>query len=193
MLLNLLFTNPPEFILIFGGLIIAIGLHEAAHCYMTDRLGDPTPRSAGRLTLNPLAHLDPIGTLAIVIANFGWGKSAPFDPYNLSNPKRDIPLIALAGPATNFALAILTSVILRLFTLPENIIDVLFTFLVLNLNLGLFNLIPIPPLDGSKILFGQKSLNINPNSYFLLIILLVTGIIPAILRPITNLILSVLI
>lgn len=178
--------------LVAGGLIIAIGLHEAAHCYMADRLGDPTPRSMGRLTLNPIAHLDPIGSIAILIAGFGWGKAAPFDPYNLSNPKRDIALIALAGPATNFILAIIASFVLKFLQMPQNVAEVLFIFISLNINLALFNLIPIPPLDGSKILFPTKSLNVNPTSYFLLIILLVTGIIPLILRPINLFILNIL-
>ena len=192
MLLNLLLTNPAEFMLVAGGLIIAIGLHEAAHCYMADRLGDPTPRSMGRLTLNPIAHLDPIGSLAILFAGFGWGKAAPFDPYNLSNPIRDIALIALAGPATNIVLAILASIVFRATQLPPQITEVLFIFISLNINLALFNLIPIPPLDGSKIVSPTKSLHITPNSYFLLIILLVTGIIPMILSPINNFILRIL-
>ncbi len=151
MLLSLLFSSPAEFILIFGGLILAIGLHEAAHCFTADRLGDPTPRSAGRLTLNPLAHLDPIGTFAILIAGFGWGKPAPFDPYNLKNPRRDTALIALAGPASNVVLSIIFALILKT-PIPVQVADIVFTLLVLNLNLAFFNLIPVPPLDGSKIL-----------------------------------------
>src|SRR3989344_6644428 len=118
-MLDLLFTSPLSFVVIFGGIIIAIGLHEAAHCYMADYLGDPTPRSLGRLTLNPLSHLDPLGTLVILVTGaYGWGKPAPFDPYNLADPRRDTALIALAGPASNILVAILLSLIFRISTLP---------------------------------------------------------------------------
>jgi len=110
-MLSLLFQSPLEFIVVFGGLILAIGLHEAAHCYMADYLGDPTPRSQGRLTLNPLAHLDPLGTIAILLTNFGWGKASPFDPYNLKDPKRDTAIIALAGPVSNILVAVLLSIL----------------------------------------------------------------------------------
>src|SRR3989304_4344518 len=118
-MLDLLFTSPLSFVVIFGGIIIAIGIHEAAHCYMADYLGDPTPRSLGRLTLNPLAHLDPLGTLVILVTGaFGWGKPSPFDPYNLKDVRRDTALIALAGPVSNILLAILLSFLFRLFSPP---------------------------------------------------------------------------
>jgi len=151
-MLDLLLTNPAAFTLIFGGIILAIGIHEFAHCYMADRLGDPTPRSQGRLTLNPLAHLDPLGTLAILVTGlFGWGKPAPFDPYNLKNPKSDTALIALAGPVSNLILAVLLGIFLRIISVPESVGVVFFQLVVLNINLALFNLLPIPPLDGSKV------------------------------------------
>jgi len=151
--LDLLFTNPAAFVVIFGGIIIAIGIHEFAHCFMADRLGDPTPRSMGRLTLNPLAHLDPLGTLMILITGlFGWGKPSPFDPYNLKHPKKDTAVIALAGPVSNLILAALLSLILRTASLPQNVGLIVFGLLTLNVNLALFNLLPVPPLDGSKIL-----------------------------------------
>ena len=118
-MLDLLFSNPPAFAVIFCGIIVAIGIHEAAHCYMADYLGDPTPRSLGRLSLNPLNHLDPMGTLVILITGmFGWGKPSPFDPYNLKSPRRDTALIALAGPVTNVVLAIILSLIIKLIPLP---------------------------------------------------------------------------
>src|SRR4030066_1301523 len=113
-MLNLIFSNPSAFIVIFGGIILAIGIHEAAHAFTADYLGDPTPRSLGRTTLNPLAHLDPLGTLVILVTGFfGWGKPAPFDPYNLRDPRRDTALIALAGPASNIVLAVIFSLVLR--------------------------------------------------------------------------------
>ncbi len=151
-LLSLLASNPMAFVVTFGGLILAIGLHEAAHCFTADYLGDPTPRSMGRLTLNPLVHLDLLGTLAILFAGFGWGKPAPFDPYNLSNPKRDTALIALAGPVTNILIALLLSLVIKFINLPLQVSQPLFSIVVINLGLAFFNLIPVPPLDGSKII-----------------------------------------
>ncbi len=151
-MLELLFSNPLSFILVFGGLILAVGLHEAAHCYMADYLGDPTPRSLGRLTLNPLVHLDLLGTIAILFAGFGWGKPAPFDPYNLKNPKKDTALIALAGPVTNIAIALLLGLAMRFVSMPTPVYQSLFNILIINLSLAFFNLIPVPPLDGSKII-----------------------------------------
>ncbi|HOZ80841.1 MAG TPA: site-2 protease family protein [Candidatus Woesebacteria bacterium] len=134
-------------------LVIAITIHEFAHALVADRLGDPTPRSQGRLTLNPLAHLDPLGTLMLLIAHFGWGKPVQIDPYNFSHPKRDELLVALAGPTSNIFLAIVTGLLIRFF--PNNpLISLYVVFLITNLSLAIFNLIPIPPLDGSKILIN---------------------------------------
>jgi Zn-dependent protease len=146
-----LLSNPLLFIVVFGGIILAISLHEAAHAFMADYLGDPTPRSLGRTTLNPLAHLDLLGTLAILTTGFGWGKPAPFDPYNLKDPKRDTALIALAGPASNLILAIISALFLRLGP-PSLVALALQVFIQLNITLALFNLIPVPPLDGSKVI-----------------------------------------
>ena len=166
-MLDLLFTSPLSFVVIFGGIIIAIGIHEAAHCYMADYLGDPTPRSLGRLTLNPLAHLDPVGTLVILVTGmFGWGKPSPFDPYNLRNPQRDSALIALAGPVSNLLLALGLSLIARL-GLPQFLLSIFYFLISLNINLAIFNLIPIAPLDGSKIFLKNQS-----NQYSLLLLLL---------------------
>jgi len=165
------------------GLIISITIHEFSHALVADKLGDPTPRSYGRLTLNPLAHADPIGTFLLPlfsalshIPTIGWAKPVPIDPYNFSNPKRDEMLVALAGPGSNFIFAIVLSLINN-FLIQT---DILAFLILINLSLGIFNLIPIPPLDGSKIL-----LNVLPTEtsieweraferygFFLLIILL---------------------
>src|SRR3989344_9079573 len=168
-MLDLLFTSPLSFVVIFGGIIIAIGIHEAAHCYMADYLGDPTPRSLGRLSLNPLAHLDPVGTLVILVTGmFGWGKPSPFDPYNLRNPQRDTALIALAGPVSNLLLDLGLSLIARL-GVPQFLLSIFYLLISLNVNLAIFNLIPIAPLDGSKIFLKNQS---NQYSLPLLLLLL---------------------
>ena len=134
------------------GLIIAITIHEFAHAFLADRLGDPTPRAQGRLTLNPLAHLDPVGTLMLLIFRFGWGKPVIFDPYNLAHPRRDAGLISLAGPVSNILLAIGLSLILRFIPLPTLISPLLYVTILLNITLAIFNLVPVYPLDGEKIL-----------------------------------------
>src|SRR3989344_1658008 len=101
---GLLFNDSLEFILWTISIVLAITIHEFAHAFAADRLGDPTPRLMGRLTLNPLAHLDPLGTLLLLIARFGWGKPVIFDPFNLRNPRRDSAIISLAGPVSNILL-----------------------------------------------------------------------------------------
>jgi Zn-dependent protease len=202
-MLDLLFSQPAAFVIVFGGLILAIGLHEAAHAYMADYLGDPTPRSMGRTTLNPLAHLDPLGTLVILITGFfGWGKPAPYDPYNLKNPKRDTALIALAGPASNLLLAIGLAVILNLSHPPIMVASVIYSLVRLNIFLALFNLIPVPPLDGSKILglvmSNESALRYqNQNRPFILLLLILpilggTSIASLIISPIANILLKIL-
>jgi len=168
-----------EFIIFALSLALAIAIHEAAHCYMADYLGDPTPRSLGRLTLNPIAHLDPIGFgmpfLLFLLGSpimFGWGKSAPFDPYNLRNPKIDTLKIALAGPASNLILAILLSLVLHLVPASSQLLTISHIFISINLSLALFNLLPIPPLDGSKIFLGRYESFTRRNPYLLLLLLL---------------------
>lgn len=149
-------------------LIVAITIHEFSHAYLADRLGDPTPRLQGRLTLNPLAHLDLLGTIMLLIARFGWGKPVVFDPFNLRHPRRDAAIISLAGPVSNLILATLCSLLLqilfsaRLILLSNSLISVFVYLLigllkpviVLNVVLAVFNLVPIHPLDGFKIVGG---------------------------------------
>lgn len=149
-----LFANPISFFIWFFALLVAVSVHEFSHALMADRLGDPTPRVNGRLTLNPLAHLDPIGTLLLLLTRFGWGKPVPIDPYNLENPRRDAALISLAGPASNLIFATLLSLILKFLLISQFLSFLISPIIFLNVALAIFNLLPIPPLDGSKILFG---------------------------------------
>ncbi|MEA3355609.1 MAG: site-2 protease family protein [Patescibacteria group bacterium] len=152
-MLSSLFSSPLAFIIISLSLLIAITIHEFAHAFIADKLGDPTARLQGRVTLNPIKHLDPLGSLMLLFVGFGWGKPVPFDPFNLRHQKRDSALIALAGPASNLILATLLSLVLK--SSPISIFTPLLALTIrMNINLAIFNLLPIPPLDGSKILYG---------------------------------------
>ncbi len=152
-MLSLLFSNPIAFLILFPGLIAAITIHEFAHAWTADKLGDPTPRYQGRVTLNPLAHLDPLGTLLMLITRFGWGKPVQFDPHNLAHPLRDTALIALAGPASNLVFATILAALVRFEVVGTGLFAAaLAQVLVINVVLAIFNLIPVHPLDGSKII-----------------------------------------
>lgn len=157
-MLTTLYSDPISFIFRILALFVAITIHEFAHAFAADRLGDPTPRAQGRLTLNPLKHLDLLGTLLILVAPIGWGKPVQFDPYNLANPRRDTAIISVAGPISNILLASVLSLILHFLFQSGEINEItgsiLFQLIVLNVSLAIFNLIPIHPLDGGKILIG---------------------------------------
>ena len=147
-------------------LVFALSFHEFAHGWMANRLGDSTAKSQGRLTLNPLAHLDPIGAFVLYFAGFGWAKPVPVNGSNLFNPRTDMMKIAFAGPASNLFLALIGGIILRILIgssiFYESIYITLIFFTQINIALAVFNLIPIPPLDGSQIFSGYM-LNRNPN------------------------------
>lgn len=135
-------------------------IHEVMHGVMANKLGDPTARYAGRLTLNPLKHMDPFGSvilpLFLALSHspflFGWALPVPYNPHNLRPGRFSEALVAFAGPLSNLGIAVITGLVLRLGELPEPVTSVLFTVIAVNVMLFLFNLIPVPPLDGSKIL-----------------------------------------
>lgn len=160
-MLDFLFTDPRMFLFWIIALVVAVTIHEFSHAFAADKLGDPTPRVQGRLTLNPLAHLDPLGTLMLLLVRFGWGRPVQFDPFNLANPRRDAAIISFAGPASNLILASLLALFFRLSVnfsqLPLLVFEILAPVIYLNVLLAVFNLVPIHPLDGGKILVGLLS------------------------------------
>lgn len=145
-------------VLLLPSLLFALCFHEYAHAWMAHKLGDQTAASRGRLTLNPMAHLDPMGALMILFVGFGWAKPVPVDPRFFQNPRTGMMKVAFAGPASNLFLAFIGGILLRVF---QNIIyqgDVIqtlaFYFTYINIMLAVFNMIPLPPLDGSQIFSG---------------------------------------
>ena len=212
-----LFNNPLGILIIYGGFLLAITVHEFAHAYISDRLGDPTARVLGRLTLNPIPHIDLIGTLLLPLFMFlsgspiffGWAKPVPYDPYNLRNPRRDSAVISLAGPAANIILAIMLSVFLHIIPFSVNSVFMqigeIFVLLIrLNVVLAIFNLIPIHPLDGFAVVRGilpeeyaRQWADLEPYGFVFLLFLVfpIFGSISPVSRiitPIINLILSIL-
>ena len=152
MLLFSLFSNPIEFIFFVIALLVAITIHEAAHAWTANFFGDPTAKTMGRLTLNPFVHLDLMGTIFLLLAGFGWGKPVIVNPGNFKNPKLDNLTVSLAGPLSNLILAVALGLVYRFVGFPGILEELIFLIIFFNLVLMIFNLIPIPPLDGSKIL-----------------------------------------
>ncbi|NLY43825.1 MAG: site-2 protease family protein [Clostridiaceae bacterium] len=182
-------------------LLFAITFHEFSHGYVADRLGDPTPRNYGRLTLNPLKHLDPLGTIALLFLRFGWAKPVPINPMNFRDVKKGTALVGLAGPLSNIFLAfcsLMVGQVLEIIVQPTHypfigVIRYLSNFLeymlVFNIGLAVFNIIPVPPLDGSKIFASvlpskwyYNLMRYESYGQVILLILLFTGA----LRPVLN-------
>lgn len=206
-LIAALLENPLIGLSMLIGLIAGITIHEFAHAFSAYRLGDPTAKLEGRLTLNPMAHLDPVGTITLVFLGFGWGKPTPFDPFNLRNIKRDSALISVAGAATNLALAIVLSIPYLIAHFSQtlnptlNLIYIhLSPIIFFNVILGVFNLIPVAPLDGFKVLAGllpkewyEDWMQTERYGIFILLLLIITGALGSFLFPITSTILAILI
>ena len=152
--LTLLFSDPTVFLAIVVALVVAITIHEFSHAAVATAQGDDTARSQGRLTLNPIRHLDPFGTIFMVLAGFGWGRPVPFSPAQLRNKRYGPVMVSLIGPISNFVLALASALVLKALRSTDNQTLLLFVavFLRINLILGIFNLLPIPPLDGSRLL-----------------------------------------
>ena len=195
MIFSIFLESPIAGLALLASIIFAITIHEAAHAFMAVKLGDDTPKAQGRLTLNPLSHLDPWGTLLIIFAGIGWGKPVVFNQFNLKNIRRDTALVAIAGPASNFLIATIIS-----FVLKANFFDqfgliyfILENFIFLNIALGVFNLIPIEPLDGFKVVSGILPPHLalqweetKKYGIIVLVFLLLTGSVEKIVFPIVN-------
>jgi Zn-dependent protease len=202
---NLLLT-----VIAVGVLMISVIFHEVAHGYTAFRLGDPTAHYAGRLTLNPLKHIDPFGTvilpLLLILARFpypvGWAKPVPVNPLLLRDPRRGMMLVGAAGPLTNVSLALVAAMILR--TVPVSNAPFLFDLLSItcyvNILLSVFNLVPVPPLDGSRVVAGllppglRKAYeSITPYGFLVVIGLFYLGLMDRVILPLSDLIFSLLV
>ena len=201
----------------FGVVLFAISIHESAHAWMADKFGDPTAKNQGRITLNPIAHIDLIGTiifpLLLALAGapvFGWAKPVMVNPYNLRDPRRANIFISAAGPGSNVISAFLGII---LFLLLKNmgvfkgsvgsgieiLLYIFFYFIIINIYLAIFNLIPIPPLDGSGIiegvLKGEALYNyqkIKPYGFIILLLIIYAGVLDVVANPIISFILNIL-
>lgn len=181
-LLSCLFIAP--------GMLIAIIVHECAHGWVSDKLGDPTPRASGRLSLNPIKHLDPVGALCLLIFQVGWAKPVPINTAYYKNRKKGLIATSLAGPVSNFIMAFIFTLVYGVIvktglyanTVGTVALDLCYCAILINIGLGLFNLIPLPPLDGSNVVaaLSSKVAGFYRKYYqytrIVLIVLLITGV-----------------
>ncbi len=187
-------------------ILLAITVHESAHGWMAWKLGDPTAKNMGRLTLNPIKHLDPIGTLVFFLTQMiGWAKPVPVNPMYFKNPRRDMIWVSLAGPVSNILLAVASAIVLRQIIGPlstwhssyayvmKPLLYMAYISIQVNIGLAIFNLIPVPPLDGSKVLMGllpenalSGYLKMERYGFVILLLLIFTGVTDRIIVPIIN-------
>jgi len=194
-----LIVNLFIFMLVAVALVISISIHEFAHAFASNKLGDSTAKNLGRLTLNPKAHLDPMGTILLLIAGFGWGKPVPFDPRRLKNPKRDAAIISFAGPASNILLALVMTGLFHLLGIGGLVGVFVYLVVQYNLVLAIFNLIPVHPLDGFKVVNGflpselsHQWIQLAPYGLWILLALIVAGITDQIIGPLLGFFLTFL-
>ena len=196
-LLSLLFSNPGLFIVLAILLLYSVIAHEVAHGWIAYLFGDETARRYGRLTLNPAAHLDPTGTIMLFVVGFGWARPVPVNYYRLRNSRFGMMSVALAGCATNILIATIAIFLLQLpsISTSRTFLTMLTILARINIILGAFNLIPVPPLDGSKILMSflpddaQRSFaRIEPYGFFILVFFLFTGLLKPVIGFMENLI-----
>lgn len=194
--------------------LLALSVHETAHGYVAYKLGDPTAHNLGRLTLNPAKHLDPFGFLSMVLFGFGWAKPVPINTRYFKNPKRDMALTGVAGPISNLLLAVIFALLMKLFYLGidyvrfpnENVFmmavyfrSFLYYGIYLNVALAIFNLIPVPPMDGSRLLFALlpsnlyfKIMRYEQYIYIIMLVLLFFGVLTPVISFLTNAVMNLI-
>ncbi|MGB4505406.1 MAG: site-2 protease family protein [Syntrophaceticus sp.] len=197
--------NLTRMLLWLPAVIIALTFHEYAHARVADQLGDPTARYMGRMSLNPLAHLDPIGFIMLLVAGFGWAKPVPVNPLNFRGDRtKGMMLVSAAGPLMNLFIAFSAALVLN-FALPGTqmlysnapLVQIMWSIVIINVYLAVFNLIPIPPLDGSKVLAGllgsdEFLYKLERYSMIILLVLIFSGFIGMVLVPVANVIIGFL-
>ncbi len=181
--------------------LFALTFHELAHGYVAWSLGDPTAKNAGRLTMNPLKHIDPLGVIAFIIMKIGWAKPVPVNPSYFKDPQKGMLLVALAGPAANVVTAIVSAILVKLLImlpfipmyLLKPMVGMLVASVWINIMLAVFNCLPIPPLDGSRVLMGllppdaaRSYAKLEPYGFILLLILFYAGLIGKVIMPIIS-------
>ncbi len=197
-----LWQNPANFflqaLLSLPAILIALSFHEWAHAFAAYKLGDPTARNLGRMTVNPLKHIDPIGFILLIVARFGWAKPVPVNTRNFSHPRRDMIVVSLAGIITNFILALIALLVIFILELlgVENTVvsSILSNIFYLNLSLMVFNIIPIPPLDGYRVLETLLIRHVGAKPFFylqrygsiILLVLLITGVLSGVLSTVVS-------
>ena len=183
--------------------LLALTVHEYAHALAAHKLGDDTAKNEGRLTLNPLAHLDPIGTLVLFLSQmFGWAKPVPFNPARLKNPARDTMIIAVAGPVSNIITAVIITLLLKLAltfrilgllptSVVEDVVQIIYLSIMVNVAIGVFNMLPVPPLDGFKVLsfflpqnWVRASYQYSMVFFGIFIVLIATGTLGRLIGPV---------